>query len=219
MATVRITDDLRRSVYSKLRDIYMTRTNRICIINEADNPEQVAQIYNFFVGDYVERMQALPDDFFVKTSEITFKSSDGCAQFIVKLTKPKPMPYAVNHPLLKEQQWSYSKDHIAMLNTTTDYRNTVLEPVYTALFKVQEIQQQRETALRQIDMLLSKYSTLSPALKEFPALWDLLPEATRDKHKEVVEKKSKRETVSSPAQDVGDLSGLNAAIIASKLGA
>lgn len=219
MATVRITDELRRTVQYNLRNIYMARTNRICIINEADNPEQVAQIYNFFVGDYVERMQALPDDFFVKTSEITFKSNDGGAQFVVKLTKPKPMPYAVNHPLLKEQLWSYSKDHIAMLNTTTDYRNTVLEPVYTALSKVQEIHQQRETALKQIDMLLCKYSTLSPALKEFPALWDLLPEATRDKHKEVVEKKPKRETASSHAQDVGDLSGLNAAIIASKLGA
>lgn len=220
MATVRITDDLRRTVRHNLRNIYMARTNRICTITEADNPEQVAQIYNFFTGEYGERMQALPDGFFVKASEFTFVAINGGAQLTVKLTTPKPMPYAVKHPLLEGQQWNYNcSDHIATLSTIIDYSNTALEPVCTTLAKIQETHKQRETALRQIDILLDKYSTLSPALKEFPALWDLLPEVTRDKHKEVVEKKPKRETVSEPAQDVGDLSSLNAAIIASKLGA
>jgi hypothetical protein len=199
------------------------------IYQMADNPEQrCAQIYNFFTGEQYadDRMRTLPDGFFADLQlqgEIMFRLGTGdyiCMSVTVKFTTPKPMPYAVKHPLLEEQQWGYNSEYtVSGSHPSTDYSNTALEPVCTALAKIQEIHKQRDTAVKQIDMLLNKYSTLSPALKEFPALWDLLPEATRDKHKEVVEKKSKRETVSEPAQDVGDLSSLNAAIIASKLGA
>ena len=220
MATVRITDDLRRTVRHKLRNIYDARIDRLRIMTEPDNPEQTAQIYNFFTGEYAERMRTLPDGFFAKASEIMFRVGTGDQYVSVKFTTPKSMPYAVKHPLIMEQQWGYNSEYISVrFNPSTDYSNTVLEPVHTALVKIQEIHKQRDTAVKQIEILLDKYSTLSPALKEFPALWDLLPDRVRDKHKEVVEKKPKRETVSSPAQDVGDLSGINAAIIASKLGA
>lgn len=220
MATVRITDELRRSVRQRLRYIYEARIDRLRIMTEPDNPEQTAQIYNFFTGEYAERMQSLPDGFFAKANEIMFRLDTGDNYVSVKFTTPKSMPYAVDHPLLREQNWGYNSEYISVrFNPSTDYSNTVLEPVHTALTKIHEIHKQRDTAVKQIEILLDKYSTLSPALKEFPALWDLLPDRVRDKHKEVVEKKPKRETVSSPAQDVGDLSGLNAAIIASKLGA
>jgi hypothetical protein len=220
MATVRITDDLRRTVRYKLRNIYDARIDRLRIMTEPDNPEQTAQIYNFFTGEYAERMQSLPDGFFAKANEIMFRLDTGDNYVSVKFTTPKSMPYAVDHPLFSEQKWGYNSEYISVrFYPSVDYSNTALEPVRTALAKIQEIHKQRDTAVKQIDMLLAKYATLSPALKEFPALWDLLPDQVRDKHKEVVEKKPKRETVSEPAQDVGDLSSLNAAIIASKLGA
>lgn len=57
--------------------------------------------------------------------------------------------------------------------------------------------------------VLNAVRTLAPALKAWPALWELLPEGTKSKHKEVVERKSSARVI--PSVDLDTLTGRLAA--------
>lgn len=63
-----------------------------------------------------------------------------------------------------------------------------------------------------VTKLMETYSTLAPALKAWPALWDLLDEETKDRHKKVVER-AKRDI---SEVDV-DLNSMTAAVTFNKL--
>jgi len=63
-----------------------------------------------------------------------------------------------------------------------------------------------------VEKLMSTYSTLAPALKAWPALWDLLDEDTKDRHKKVTER-AKRDI---SEVDV-DLNSMTAAVTFNKL--
>lgn len=63
-----------------------------------------------------------------------------------------------------------------------------------------------------VSKLLQTYSTLAPALKAWPALWDLLDEETKDRHKKIVE----RTTRDIADVDV-DLNSMTAAVTFNKI--
>jgi hypothetical protein len=222
MATVRITEELKRAVVHNLRKIYDKRYDAKRFIDEDTNPVAVEGAYVFLMGDYLPKMQGLPNHIFRKAKEMIFtlagseSHSRACVTVRFK-TGQRIMSNAFTDLSITRQHWTYSGDEVCVELVDKDYSDTSLAPVVENLRSMEETIKQQVEAVRQIDRLLGKYSTLSPALKEFPALWDLLPESTRDKHKEVVERKPKRETVS--VEQPGDLSGIGAAIIASKLGA
>jgi hypothetical protein len=77
-------------------------------------------------------------------------------------------------------------------------------------------QKQQTDFVDGVNSVLANYSTLAPALKAWPALWDLIPEDKKDRHREVVEKRGR----SAPVTEAGELTDLNkltAAVTANKL--
>jgi hypothetical protein len=63
-----------------------------------------------------------------------------------------------------------------------------------------------------VKQVVGTYTTLAPALKAWPALWDLIPEADKERHREVKERIKKDTTL-----DI-DLNRLTAMATAAKLG-
>ena len=57
-----------------------------------------------------------------------------------------------------------------------------------------------------VSKVCDAYSTLAPALKAWPPLWDLIPEDVKDKHREIKER-VKSEAVLSV--DIGKLTALS----------
>lgn len=225
MATVRITKELRGYIRREVRSLYYDRLNKIRDIHEADNPEQVQALYDLFLGDYADRINALPTGFMRLAKSVTFSSSreTGGAFYDIRVhfDKPRPIPDVFSgseHGSIFWKQYG-TEPTITLSDNLHDCDGTALDYLRKNNLKFAEIANQLETATKSIDVLLSKYSTLSPALKEFPALWDLLPEDTKDKHREVVEKKPKRKSLDEAQEESVDLSGIGAAIIANKLGA
>lgn len=71
------------------------------------------------------------------------------------------------------------------------------------------ITKQRQTEF--VDMvykICNTYSTLAPALKAWPPLWELIPEDVRNKHREITER-TKKETVLDV--DIGKLTAMSTA--------
>jgi len=76
-----------------------------------------------------------------------------------------------------------------------------------------------DSNIREIEgviLKLNAYSTLAPALKAWPALWDLVPEDKKDKHREVVVRTKASDTAANLAEEV-DLSKLTGHVTADKL--
>lgn len=71
----------------------------------------------------------------------------------------------------------------------------------------------KEEFVAEVGKVLGAYSTLAPALKAWPPLWDLVPEGTRDTHRLIVEREKKEVVL-----DV-NLDRLTAMTTAAKLGA
>lgn len=79
----------------------------------------------------------------------------------------------------------------------TSYQNTRLElsanpawdefaaEVQEYMRKVNEAEVRRNEFITMVAKVIQTHSTLAPALKMWPALWDLIPEDVKDRHREV----------------------------------
>jgi len=87
------------------------------------------------------------------------------------------------------------------------------EAVETWSAKIRRVRDDEQTMKDSVHKLLRSHSTLSPCLKKWPALWDLLDEGYKDRHKEVVERKAKD---SGPEYDL-DFDRMTAMVAKAKL--
>jgi hypothetical protein len=218
MATVRISDTLSRDVKRKLTTIYYKRIERVKA--SVLTPENNQAVYNAFMGDYIGaiKQSGLPEALF-RTATVMDVYCNG-TRFRAELESPQVFwqePASI-HAFVKESRWGYNESEINItLETDHDYTGTGLQLLIDAAAQVSQINQEEKTAVQALGVLLYKYSTLAPALKEWPALWDLLEDDVKAKHKEVVERKKKEPK--PEVTDTPDFSSMTAAVIANKLGA
>jgi len=78
---------------------------------------------------------------------------------------------------------------------------------------VDEAQERADAFVKNVMSVVDAHVTLAPALKAWPPLWDLLPETTKDKHREVQTRAEKRD-----APLAIDLDKLTAMSTAAKFG-
>ncbi len=74
--------------------------------------------------------------------------------------------------------------------------------------RVAAAQQRQAEFVQMVYKVCNAYSTLAPALKAWPALWELIPEDVKDKHREIKER-HKKEVVLDV--DLGKLTALSTA--------
>lgn len=107
------------------------------------------------------------------------------------LATPQPWPYQFVETELakKEQSWTDSidlKDHLVW--------GEFYAEVIAYRQRVQEAEKRRNEFVEAVNKICNTYSTLAPALKAWPPLWELVPEDVKDKHREV-KKREKKEVV------------------------
>ena len=72
---------------------------------------------------------------------------------------------------------------------------------------------ERDKFVANVDLIMNTYSTLAPALKAWPPLWDLIPADKQERHKEIVERKKK----DIQLENVVDLNSMTAVSVMAKL--
>lgn len=65
------------------------------------------------------------------------------------------------------------------------------EEVKERQIRIVSANKRKEEFVAEVRKVLGAYSTLAPALKAWPSLWDLVPEGTRDTHRLIVEREKK----------------------------
>lgn len=184
MATVRISKDLYNEVVGKARSKF------IASVRDAENTRPGHHwgdfIYEVIYGKYVPIMDQLPSGFFHKKDKVLVgRVGIHPVTLYFELSAPRAWPAAHPQGTPVEVQYSGALQLDAspvwddLLKETIDWKNRVATAI-----------KQKEDFVAGVESVLSSFSTLAPALKEWPPLWELVPDWAKNKHKEITEKRS-----------------------------
>jgi hypothetical protein len=193
---------------------------------KADVPSHWAdKMYqSFFPADVIAKFDALPDYAMSTKTGFDFDGFYNAPDDVYQTAAYRQKAYRcpdVTLEFSKPMRWPSGFDNagtgfkMAWRGGSADYNDSrwawLIPEFKEYTRKIFEQESKQASFIEGIDKLMVTYSTLAPALKAFPALWDLVDEETKERHKKVVERKSK-----SVELDV-DLNSLTAAVTFSKL--
>jgi len=211
MATVRISDTLIDRVERKIMDIFNDRLKDV-EVNIASESEMI-ELFNAWFAPYEKAINATPKEFFMCRDTVSV-DVDGVRIGEIKLPQEKPMPHtnidthrftfmASNWtPRLRVNDVPENAKFMEKANEYRDSRNQIME--------------ERNNMIRSVKTLLRSHATLSPALKKWPPLWDLLDEEYQERHKKVVVREKKATEKDEALADI-DFDSMTGVVVSSKL--
>ena len=207
MATVRFSDSLKTQILNIASGKFTDK------INAAKHSEPVGwgdHIYAQTLGPYLPEMQRLPVQFFKMRDKIIVCNVNGL-RCRLTFALNTPMPFPVTFPPESGAQYNGSYDDEIVLQHKTmwdGYRAQLV--AYNERIKAAEAR--RDEFVSAVKTVITTYSTLAPALKVWPPLWDLIPENVKETHRLVVSREK-----AAPVLDI-DLDRMTAMAAANKMG-
>lgn len=207
MAIVRISQDLKSSIKDNAERLFADRLDVLW-----RNPPNVGEaIMSRLLGPYVETVNLLPPGFVEMTDTFDLVKI-GVTEYRIRLksTNRYPTPDRdINLPLGYVQGSSVPDIKLVDGPVWEDVKAQL--DAWVAARKL--LADERDAFVKGVMSVLEVHSTLAPALKAWPPLWDLVPEAYKERHRKVVER-TKGEEAAAP--DV-DLNKLTATVVSAKL--
>lgn len=209
MAVVKIGKELKETTIKNARNIFSKRFKNL--ESEFLTHNFGEEVYNLVMADYTHLIGQLPKELFSTEDEMVICIKGN--KFRYKLSTPKVW-FRNNLPDNKyvEQDVSYYSNYLRLKEHMPEFQ-AYISKVNEFKEKQLHINEQQDNFINGISTVLDAYSTLAPALKALPSLWDLLPDYAKDRHKEVVERRKTK-----PEQLNIDLGSITSTIIANKLG-
>jgi hypothetical protein len=224
MATVRFSESLKSEIIGNARNMFAVS------VEDATNnfpAEWHTRIYDtMFSAEDRAKFDALPDWVMERKEKIDFAGFMNCPDDVWQTSVTRLKTWALNDSVNLEfvtpKPWPYN-DSVAPVGGRCTWRTFQAEyndPRWDWLKpQMKEYTKQlfnaldkREQFVGGVTKLMQTYSTLAPALKAWPALWDLVPEEAKERHK-TVSARSRKDTT-----DLGvDLNSMTAAVARTKL--
>lgn len=220
MATVRFSNELKERILEQAKAPFDRRDIEIKKIPVEEGLFDL--IYKRALGDWFAPVQNLPDGFmetyqqFTLTRVVVPHHPDIPVHYTFQL--PQAVRWVQNYTGISNRAvqdgWGSSNfKYIADLNNEDDLR---IQSVFTHMNDLlRQNQERKEKFLNGVSTLMETHTTLAPALKAWPALWDLLPQSTKDKHLEVKEKSAAQEKKAVIEQL--DLASMTATVVVNKM--
>lgn len=219
MATVRFSDDLRSDILSNARSMF----NKQVADAEANHFNTWGMlVYNLMYSDTKEQMNALPEGFMAVSSHMEIRGFKGAGweelarinqSVDTKFSTPMRITNTKHHESMGLHDDGSTYGSSGYLNAA-DPRWDEFKVEYIAYcHNIMGIEARRDAFVAGVEKILNTYSTLGPALKAWSPLWELVPEAKKQKHLEVVERKSKV----APVIEGVDLDAMTGITVAAKL--
>lgn len=224
MATVRFSDTLKDTIRTNAKLMFKQNIEKA----KADVPTHWAdKIYqSFFPADVIAKFNALPDYAMDSRDSVTFQGFHNAPDDVFQTAAHKQSAYKIKDEIKlsfsKPMRWPNRLDETVTgfkfqwRDGTADYNDSRwawLIPEFKEYVRgIFEQESKQESFLEGVNKLMETYSTLAPALKAWPALWDLLDDDTKERHKKIVERRKK------DSDEIGvDLNSMTAAVTFSKL--
>ena len=174
------------------------------------------RIHNLMFIDEMRLVRSLPQGWFKEIDEMRIMSMVNDTEFsmIFKLSTPLPWPNELR--VTESYQPARSYYHGSSMGVVNlkehEMWHEFMQEVSAYVDRVKAACDRRNEFVDMVKQVVGTYTTLAPALKAWPALWDLIPEADKERHREVKERIKKDTTL-----DI-DLNRLTAMATAAKLG-
>lgn len=209
MATVRFSQELREQI-SKIAKEKMAPALTRARESRPDNQwgQSIYDTLFLEVRPYIDR---LPAHWFCMTKDVTIERvGDIECGLEFKFATPMRWPQQFPDTALAKQANMYYNSRIVLKHDPawSDFHAEVV--AYRDRVKA-AVDRQNEF-VKMVNTVTETYSTLAPALKAWPALWELVPDNVKDKHRQIVTKE-KREVELNV-----DLNKLTAMSAAAKFG-
>jgi len=187
MATVRFSGELVAQIEKNARAKMQPAVDR-ATQSRPDN-SWGETIYNTLFQDVAPLVAQMPAHWLRTTADFSVKKVGDIEcdlSFTLTSHRPWPREFAASEFATKE---GYYDTNIGLTNhpAWVDFRAEV------AAYKdrVNAAMQRRIEFVSMVKTICGAYTTLAPALKAWPPLWDLIPENVKDKHRQVVEREKK----------------------------
>lgn len=192
MAVVRISDQMKKLVIATARNTFEKRLDTAR--DSLELPMTAEDVYSRIFGEWVDKMEALPKEFFNYSSEITIERIHGVGHsHTFKLATEKPLPrYMPTMPHVRAAR-SYGATTLDLLEDDSGTWTALFQAFEARRNRVVAIENERSTFVNGVKHVLDSHTTLAAALRTWPPLWDLIPEIYRNKHREVVPKKDRQQ--------------------------
>ena len=197
MATVRFSDELRNNIRNNARQIFRGKEARLVPDNWTAKFQPVVDHY----CTTMERYQSnLPSEFLKHSEELhvdcVFIGDEKYAAHAGTISGGKfvsPILAISEGPLLAELGFVRLDSGYRTVNVRLDGAcerwESLTKEVVALAQKSKVLEDEKVAFVEGVDRVVSAYSTLAPALKAWPPLWDLLPEDKKERHKLIVERK------------------------------
>jgi hypothetical protein len=208
MATVRFSDELKDLIIKNAEAIFKKQLDDAL----ASYPKDWAdRVYERAFAPYIPSMNSLPSCFFTTVGNINIaKIGDMKVGVGCDLTNRRAYPYALpttdNFPVAKI---GYGDTEL-VLKDIPMFEDIKAEAI-AYMERVRVVRERKTIFVEQVKKIITAHATLAPALKLWQPLWDLIPEAYKERHRTVVER-----TKADTKVDV-DLGSLTATVVAHKL--
>lgn len=208
MATVRFSGELKDHILRNANNLF---NKRLDAAREATPDNSWGdRIYNMLFGDCQAALAVVPPEFlkYVETLEIAGIGDIGCTLSFT-LSARKPWPLRFEHG----NQWGIAERYGSSIKLPdTEMWAELKTDVERYKAGIRTIEEKRQAFRAQVSELIDSYSTLAPALKAWPPLWDLIPSHVKDKHREIVVREKKEVQLGI------DLTAMTSAVTAIKIG-
>jgi hypothetical protein len=213
MAVVRFSKELQEAILTKAKEKMAPGVARAS--QSAPDSEWGMRIYNALFGDLQPTLAKLPKGWVSYTDELTIDTvGDVACHYVYKLNPKVPWPESFAENELARKTYSHREGLVLKKHEVwAEYYAEVKahrERVQAAVARQNEF-------VQMVGTVIKTYATLAPALKAWPPLWELVPEETRNKHREIVERAASGKRGERPAPNV-DLEKLTAFAAAAKIG-
>jgi len=219
MALVRFSNELRSDI---LRNAGNTFDSRIERLRPKLDQSWGDKIYNRLFKDQLEHIKSLDIAWFSTYSNMEIRSvvlSEGNrigASQAFDFTVARPFPSKGQGFLGQRAAMpSYGNNEFELIGDEWKDYYDELSPL------VKEFEQARsdqKVFIEGVRAVIHTHSSLNPALRAWPALWDLVPDYAKEKHREVVTKQTPAERAKASLDEQGvDLDKLTASVTVAKI--
>jgi hypothetical protein len=191
MTTVIISDQIRVQVADAIRKMYESKMHEAAKYPDGLGDSITERLYENYTEE--QTMRALPARYFNTFNELNIETR-AYDTHVLHLSRDYIAPYEFGPTCGIDDYYINSnilqfriKDAIKFQDVITEFakRKVAIEKAKT----------HREAAVEKAMTVLKTFKTLAPALKAWPALWNLLPKHIQERHKLVVEKTREKKSI------------------------
>lgn len=223
MAVVRITESLIGDVQHNIRQLYDPRRREVANFPGESSTDWGDKLWERAFSKYAPHIPHLPRTCFKFDEEFDIRGWRNGIGGVLDHTISLPMSvkrvvFNVGLDQLEDTGLTYNGYHYALNAEDPRWDDFKVEYIAWANAKA-VVEAECLKAMQDAGALLRRFATLAPALKEWPALWDLLDANVKEQHRKIVTRaKANKPQVQSvvPDEPMPDLSSVTTMLALNK---